>query len=126
FYSAKRSSAWRKRDRWKRKRLGDHGAVALVNAEGGAARAAILRTLFAQKSRFFARLGVPDLFDRPGYADFFLDVATMPAMADKVHISSLTVAGAAAATNFGLVSGGRYYHVLVSYCEGELRRFGPG
>ncbi len=126
FYAGKRNASWRKRDRWKRKRLGDFGAVAVVDAGGPEEKASTLRTLFAQKARFFARLGVPDLFTRPGYADFFLDVATMPEMADRVHVSSLTVAGQAAATNLGLISGGRYYHVLVSYCEGELKRFGPG
>jgi CelD/BcsL family acetyltransferase involved in cellulose biosynthesis len=126
FYAARRTSSSRKRDRWKRKRLGDHGAVAMVTPEDPAVIAATLRTLFEQKGRAFARMGVRNIFARPGYPEFYLGLAANPAMRAVVHVSRLEVGGTPVATNFGLVLGGRYYHILVSYDEGELSRFGPG
>ena len=126
FYAAKRSSSWRKRDRWKRKRLGDHGAVALDIAGDESKAAATLQTLFEQKSRAFARMGVPNFFARPGHTAFFLDLAARPTLRDKLHVSALTVAGKPVAANFGLMRSGRFYHILVSYDDGELSRFGPG
>jgi CelD/BcsL family acetyltransferase involved in cellulose biosynthesis len=42
------------------------------------------------------------------------------------HVSRLDVGENCAAVNFGVVFGDCYYHVLSSYCDGELTRFGPG
>jgi CelD/BcsL family acetyltransferase involved in cellulose biosynthesis len=43
-----------------------------------------------------------------------------------VHVSRLEVGDAIAAANLGLVFRGCYYHVLASFDDGELSRFGPG
>src|SRR4029079_12008414 len=126
FYSAKRSASWRKRDRWKRKRLSDHGPLSLVVAGDAEGAANTLETLFEQKARAFARMGVPNLFARAGHVAFFLDVASAPHMRGAVHVSALTVGDETVATNFGLIRGGRFYHILVSYDDGALSRFGPG
>ena len=67
-----------------------------------------------QKSRSFARKGIPDLFARPGHREFFLDLATNPAARQLVHISRTEVGDVSAATNFALVTGDCYYHVLAS------------
>ena len=87
---------------------------------------AALAELFLQKSAQFARMGVADLFARPGCAAFFLALATDPATRGTVHVSRLDVGDTMAATNFGLVHGGRYYHILAAYTDGEVARFGPG
>ena len=42
------------------------------------------------------------------------------------HVSRLDVGATAAAINLGLVHRGRYYHLLASYDDGEVSRFGPG
>jgi len=126
FYFAKRSSATRRRDRTKRKRLGDLGEVRFVTPDNTAERTANLGVLIGQKRKAFARAGIPDLFARPGNEAFFLDCAADPAMAGRVHISRLDVAGEPAALNFGLIFHGCYYHVLASYADGEASRFGPG
>jgi CelD/BcsL family acetyltransferase involved in cellulose biosynthesis len=69
-------------------------------------------------------MGVPDIFARPGYPEFYTDlVSRSPAL---VHVSRLQIGSTYAATNFALVFRGRYYHVLASYDEGPLSRFGPG
>jgi CelD/BcsL family acetyltransferase involved in cellulose biosynthesis len=126
FYAAKRSANTRRRDRTKRKRLGDHGAVALVEPAADADRLAALDTMMTQKARAFARMGVANLFDVPGYRDFYRALATSARTKDIVHISRLDVGHVPAAVNIGLVYGDCYYHLQASYDDGEVSRFGPG
>ena len=79
-----------------------------------------------QKARSFARMGVGNLFAKPGYADFYRDLAASPATKQLAHVSSLNVGTTAAAINLGLTWRGCYYHLLASYDDGEVSRFGPG
>ena len=123
---AKRSSATRRHDRAKRGKLAERGAVRVVNALEPVEIAATLETLMAQKGRWFAEMGVDNIFERPGVREFFLDIATDPAC-PITHVSRLEVGDATVATNFGLMFGDCYYHVLASYDRAsELARFGPG
>ena len=126
FYAAKRSSATRRRDRTKRKRLVEFGEVKLVNPAGDSETLRTLDTLMEQKARSFARMGVGNLFGKPGYAEFFRALATDPATRHLVHVSRLDVGATAAAINLGLTYRGCYYHLLASYDDGEVSRFGPG
>jgi len=126
FYAAKRSAATRRRDRTKRKRLAEHGDIRLVSAADGDSAARSLRTLFEQKSRSFARMGVRNIFEPPGHREFLLDLATDPKARGLVHVSRLTVGMTTAAANLGLTFRGRYYHLLASHDDGDLSRFGPG
>jgi len=126
FYTAKRSSATRRRDRTKRKKLGEFGAIKLINAEGDGEILASLATLMQQKARSFARMGVANLFAKPGYAEFYRALATEPASRTLVHVSRLDVGDSVAAVNLGLIYRDRYYHLLASYSDCELSRFGPG
>ncbi|HXX25060.1 MAG TPA: GNAT family N-acetyltransferase [Pseudolabrys sp.] len=125
FYSEKRSSATRRRDRTKRKRLADFGDVRMVNTAGDDTRTA-LDTLMAQKARAFAHMGVANLFANPGYTDFYRALIDDPSTRPLVHISRLDVGLTPAAVNLGLVWRGCYYHLLASYTDGEIMRFGPG
>lgn len=122
FYSAKRSSATRRRDRTKVKRLSEMGEVRFITPDA-ADTPQTLDTLIQQKSRAFARMGVPDLFARPGRAAFFHEIA---AARGFVHISRLDVGATQAAVNLGLTFRDCYYHILASYDDGEVSRFGPG
>ena len=126
FYAAKRSSATRRRDRTKRKRLSDFGEVQLVNPASESDILSTLDILMEQKARSFARMGIANLFARPGYADFYRALATDPATKHLVHLSTLNVGATAAAANLGLTYRGCYFHLLASYDDGELSRFGPG
>src|SRR5581483_7850814 len=126
FYLEKRSSATRRRDRTKRKRLGDIGEVRYVVPAGTDEIVSSMTTLIEQKSRAFARMGVPNLFARPGYREFFLDYATGDETRAIAHVSRLDVGDCRAALNFALMFRGRYYHVLASYDGGEVAKFGPG
>jgi CelD/BcsL family acetyltransferase involved in cellulose biosynthesis len=126
YYRTKRSSATRRRDRTKLKRLGEFGEIRFVTPETRGDIARSLDTLMVQKARSFARMGVTNLFARPGWRDFFLDVATGPNTRHLVHVSRLDAGSIHAATNLGLTFRGCYYHVLASYDDGETSRFGPG
>ena len=124
FYSAKRSSATRRRDRTKRKRLAEFGEVKFVNPASAGEVAASFEILMQQKSAQFARMGVPDIFAKPGYPQFYREIAA--ARPDMVHISRLDVGSVPAALNCGLTFRGCYYHVLASYTDHEMSKYGPG
>jgi CelD/BcsL family acetyltransferase involved in cellulose biosynthesis len=126
FYVAKRSSVTRRRDRTKRKRLGELGEVKFVNPVGNSDILRALDTLMAQKARSFARMGVSNLFAKPGYAEFYRALAIDPATRRLVHVSRLDVGATVAAVNLGLTYRGCYYHLLASYDDGKGSRFGPG
>lgn len=126
FYTEKRSSATRRRDRTKRKRIGEIGDIAFVIPRFADDVDDTIGILMRQKSAAFARMGVPDLFAKPGHAAFYRAIAADPANRGFVHVSRLEVGGAPAAANLGLVFGGSYYHVLASYGDGPAARFGPG
>ena len=69
-------------------------------------------------------MGVRDLFDRPGYAEFFREISNN---ADSlVHVSHVTAGTTIVATNLGLHFRDRYYHILASLTDGEFARFSPG
>jgi len=126
FYQAKRSSATRRRDRTKRKKLGEFGAVAFVTPAEPDEIAKTFETLIEQKAKAFARMGVGNIFAREGCRAFFLDVATNPRTRHLTHVSRLDVGAIPAAVNLGLTFRGTYYHVLASYDDGEVSRYGPG
>ncbi len=125
FYTAKRSSSTRRRDRTKLKKLGDLGEVRFVNPDA-ADLGKTLDTLVQQKSKSFARMGVGNLFAKPGHAAFYAELATAPQMRSLVHLSRLDVGSTWAAVNLGLTFRDCYYHILASYDDGEVSRFGPG
>jgi CelD/BcsL family acetyltransferase involved in cellulose biosynthesis len=125
FYDARRSAKARRQDRSKLKRLGELGTVRMVTPEQGKEVTRLLDILFAQKSETFARKGIADVFQRPGYREFFLDLISNPHTKDFSHVSELRVGAVSAAVNFGLEYRGRYSLYLVSYDEG-LARFSPG
>jgi CelD/BcsL family acetyltransferase involved in cellulose biosynthesis len=127
FYAAKRSSATRRRDRGKRRKLAALGQLKFAEPADSAARLRTLDTLMQQKSRSFARHGVANLFERPGYANFYRALAADPDTSALVHISRLDVGEHPGAINFGLTFRRRYYHLLASYSDDpDVARFGPG
>jgi CelD/BcsL family acetyltransferase involved in cellulose biosynthesis len=126
FYAAKRSSATRSRDRGKRKKLAEHGAVAFVEPQASHDVLATIDTLVAQKSRSFARMGVSNIFARPGYLDFYRALFSDPKSRGLTHLSRLDCGAEPVAVNLGLTFRGTYYHLQASHTDGEASRFGPG
>ena len=126
FYTAKRSSATRRRDRTKRRHLSEHGEIRFVTAADASDARGTVETLMEQKSRAFARKGIADIFARPGYREFFLDLVTDVNARRLVHVSRVDIGPCCAATNLGVVYGDCYYHVLASYRHGAFSHYGPG
>ena len=126
FYTAKRSSATRKKERKQLKHLAEYGEIRFVDVQEQTEIARTLETLIGQKERAFARMGVDNFLAWPGYGEFFRDVATDPATRDLIHVSRLDVGSGVAAANLGLRFRGCYYLILSSYHDGDLARFGPG
>ena len=127
YYGEKRSSASKKRDKQKRRKTEELGSVSLVTPSTADARLRALDVLMAQKSTSFARMGVANLFDKPGYRAFYRDLATDADAADMIHVCYLDVGGKVAAANWGISFGGRYSYVLASYDENaETAKYGPG
>ncbi len=126
FYAAKRSPTTRRRDRTKRKKLGEFGEVRMVTPEDATEIVATVDTLMAQKARLFALMGVANLFAKPGHAEFYRTLASGEATRHLVHVSRLDVGAMPAAINLALTWRDCYYHLLASYDDGEVSRFGPG
>jgi CelD/BcsL family acetyltransferase involved in cellulose biosynthesis len=126
LYRAKRSSATRRHDRAKRRRMAQFGDIRFVTAASPAEATATLETLMQQKSLSFARKGISDMFARPGCREFFIDLASNPATRHLVHVGRVEIGAIDAAANFGIVHSDCYYHILSSYCDGSLAHFGPG
>jgi CelD/BcsL family acetyltransferase involved in cellulose biosynthesis len=126
FYRDKRSSATRRHDRSKRKRMAKFGDVRFSTMMNADDIRQTLDVLWDQKKQIFARKGISDIFSRPGYREFFLDFATNAASKRFVHVSRVDVGATCAAANFGIVFGDCYYHVLSSYCDGRIAHYGPG
>src|SRR5687767_15536945 len=117
FYSAKRSSATRRRDRTKRRKLAELGDLRFSTAEAPDEIRKTLDILIEQKSRWFKRMGISNFLEIPGQKEFFLSLATTART--FVHVSRLSVGPNCAAANLGLLFQGCYYHVLASYDDGE-------
>ena len=126
FYAAKRSAATRGRDRTKRKRLAEFGKIGMETPETASDVLQTLDILMEQKACAFARMGVANLFARPGHVEFYRAMATDPRTRQLVHVSRLEVGPQVAAVNIGLTFRDTYYHLQASYTDGELARFGPG
>jgi CelD/BcsL family acetyltransferase involved in cellulose biosynthesis len=126
YYAAKRSSSSRRTDRKKRKRLADHGETRFVTAGNRGDVVRSVDALIDEKGKSYAKLGVANMFEWPGYRDFFIDLATGAQSARLTHVSRVDVGDMTAAANFGLMYRGRYYYILAGYDDGELARFGPG
>jgi CelD/BcsL family acetyltransferase involved in cellulose biosynthesis len=124
LYAAKRSSSWRKTDGKRRRRLEKFGDVAFTTAEEPAEITQTVDALIAQKKDLYASLGVPNLFEKPGYRDFHMELATK--CRGLVHVSSVKVGLTIVAASFGLMFHGNYDYMLAGYATGELEACSPG
>ncbi|MEI9805489.1 MAG: GNAT family N-acetyltransferase [Pseudolabrys sp.] len=123
IYHAKNSASSRKTDLRKRRRLDKLGTVRFETAVDRADVERTLDTLMAQKKRLYAQLGVADIFEFPGYRDFFLEIASRQ---DLVHVSSITIDDKIIAASFGLTFHGNYDYVVAGYDNIEFEAFSPG
>ena len=127
FYAAKRSSSTRKKERQQQRQLtAAFGDIRFVDELEGEDRTKTLDLLFAQKAASFARMGVGNIFVRPGYRELFTAFAMDPSTRHLVHLSRLEVGSSIAAVSVGFTACNCYYLVVSSYEGGDIARFGPG
>jgi CelD/BcsL family acetyltransferase involved in cellulose biosynthesis len=126
FYSAKRSSATRRRERKKRSRLAEFGDITFTTPDNRDGILDAMTVLVAQKSAWFAQRGIPNMFARPDTVAFYRDFVSNPQNRHLAHVGQLAVGTDIAAANFGLTFRGRYHYVLSSYIGGEMSHLGPG
>jgi CelD/BcsL family acetyltransferase involved in cellulose biosynthesis len=126
FYAAKRSSSWRKTDKKKRNRLAKFGDVQFATVTERADIERTIDALIEQKKSSYASLGVANMFEWPGYRDFYIDLATDPKRHGLVHVSNVSVGGTIVAASFGLTMHGNYDYVLAGYSMGEMEACSPG
>jgi CelD/BcsL family acetyltransferase involved in cellulose biosynthesis len=126
FYAAKRSSSWRKTDKKKRNKLAKFGDVQFSTVTERADVERTIDALIAQKKDSYASLGVANMFEWPGYRDFYVDMATDPKRHGLVHVSNVSVGGTIVAASFGLTMHGNYDYVLAGYGIGEMGACSPG
>jgi CelD/BcsL family acetyltransferase involved in cellulose biosynthesis len=126
YFAAKRSASTRKTLRRKQKQLEAHGKLAFKERLEPEASVETLAVLIEQKSCAFSRMGVENIFRRPGYPEFYRAMVTDPETAEFVHVSRLDVGTAIGATTIALSFRQRYYLVLSSYHAGEMAKSGPG
>ena len=125
YYREHRSAKARKQDRSKLTRLSELGDVRLYEPTEPTDIVRTLNTLLAQKADALQRKGIADLFERPGYCEFFLELAGNPRLRDIFHLSALAVGPTLAAVNLGMEYKGRYSLFLVSY-DRSFARHSPG
>jgi CelD/BcsL family acetyltransferase involved in cellulose biosynthesis len=126
FYAAKRSASTRKKERQQARQLAAFGDVLFVDTLEGTERAKTIDILFEQKARSFERMGVRDIFVRPGYRELFTSFAMNPRTRHLVHLSRLEVGETIAAISIGFTASDCYYLVVSSYQLGDMARVGPG
>jgi CelD/BcsL family acetyltransferase involved in cellulose biosynthesis len=126
FYAAKRSASTRRRDRTKRNRLADFGEVKTTTPATTDGLLQALAVLMQQKARSLARMGITNFFDRSGHADFYRALVSDPRNKHLVDVSQLEVGGNIAAVNVALTFRDSYYHIMSSYTDSDMARFGPG
>jgi CelD/BcsL family acetyltransferase involved in cellulose biosynthesis len=126
YYFEKRSSATRRRDRTKLKRLSEFGDIQFKTAATVEEALEAFQNLVKQKEFWFAHKGIPNLFANAGYTDFYRALLADDSSRQLVHVSHFQVGDTVAAVNLGLVFGGRYHHVLASHVDGPIAQFGPG
>ena len=88
---ARRSSSTRRHDRSKRKSMAAIGEIRFVSAIESDDAQRTFETLMAQKTEWFAGVGVENMFAKPGYRDFFLDITTNWRTRHITHVARLDV-----------------------------------
>jgi CelD/BcsL family acetyltransferase involved in cellulose biosynthesis len=110
----------------KEKKLAGAGSLTFGWAETRGERLELIETLFAQKARQFAAMGVPDIFDTHARA-FYRELALLEGdNPSRLRLGYLKVDGEVLATFSGTVCHGRMSGVLCSLADGHLQRLSPG
>jgi CelD/BcsL family acetyltransferase involved in cellulose biosynthesis len=110
----------------KARKLGEMGAVSYGWAETRGEKLDLLETLFAQKARHFAAIGVRDILDAHARA-FYRDVALLDGdNPSRLRLGYIKLGDEVLATYCGTVCHRRFIVSFCSLAEGEAQRWSPG
>ncbi len=80
----------------------------------------------AEEAGFLRARAFPTSLRDPAIGSFSPISPPNPNSRHLAHVSRVQIGSTCAAANFAIVFGDCYYHVLSSYCDSELTRYGPG
>jgi CelD/BcsL family acetyltransferase involved in cellulose biosynthesis len=110
----------------KERKLAETGTLDYGWAETEAERLALVETLFAQRSRQYAELGVGNIFDAKGRA-FYRELALLDGdNPSRLRLGYLKVGNEVAAMFCGSILHNRLSVSFSSLAEGEMQRQSPG
>jgi CelD/BcsL family acetyltransferase involved in cellulose biosynthesis len=127
YYRGKRNASSRRNDRSKLKNIEALGPVRFIDAVTPAEIERVMSALFAHKERGLDRRGAAGFFADVAVRRLYLEMARLPYPRGYAHVCALEVGGKIVASNWGLVSGNRYYYVMHAFCDASpAARFSPG
>lgn len=122
----RRSKSTRAKAARKQRKLAEFGGVEFGWAKGEPERTALIETLFTQKARQLAELGVRNPFT-PEVRAFYRKMALLPDHDPaRLRLGSLKVNGIVAATHSGFLCHRRLEIALSSMAAGDIQRQSPG
>ena len=108
------------------RRLQALGAVQLLIDTAPPQRAAVVATMAQQKNRRWRESGGREMFNAPGYLDFYQSLARQGLGGGAVVVSGLYVDSQLVATHWGIRYGERFYWLMPGYEDGEWARYSVG
>ncbi len=126
FYREHRSAKSINTLKRNQRRLKEHGELVFKIANNEQDIANLMETMIQQKSRSYAEMGVPILFEKKGYQDFFYTITKNQMKNHLIHLSALTLDDRILATHWGLVYKKRFYHLFPTYEQCELTKYSLG
>lgn len=126
FLNVNRSKKSISTEKRKQRKLKKQGNISFKIVKNDQEIKHFLDEMIVQKSRSYTEMGVPVLFNKPGYRDFFKTMTEKHIHDGFVHMSALTLNGRILAVHWGLLYKKRFYHLFPSYEKSELTKFSPG
>jgi len=108
------------------RRLQTLGEVQLLIDTVAPQRAAVVAAMAQQKNRRWRETGGREMFDVPGYLDFYQNLAVQGLGGGAVVVSALYVNSSLVATHWGIRYGERFYWLMPGYEDGEWARYSVG
>ncbi|MGI9385446.1 MAG: GNAT family N-acetyltransferase [Methyloligellaceae bacterium] len=111
----------------KERRIATYGTLEYGWAASPEDRLDVLETFFAQKSRRFRELGIPDAFADSIHRDFYRELAALDTSEPgHLRLGYLKVDDETVSTFNGIIFRNRLFVLLSSIIDGELQRWSPG
>ncbi len=119
-------SKFRADTRRRRRRLEEVGEVKFIIADEISLRESLLTQLIEQKERRYRETGVLNLFANEGIRRFYREMTLGDNTRDMIQLSALSCDDQIVATNWAMLMGEDFYHILPTYKGGKWNRYACG